>query len=96
MHITVQGYLTLKPVLSRRIYDMADQPPPTLMDLLGRLEADLARDLPGLARDLHTGKPSGALVLLLNGQHLSHLPAGIKTTLKDGDLLSIFPPIAGG
>lgn len=96
MQITVQGYLTLKAALGRRVYDLADHPPPTLQDLLDRLQADLGGAVPGLEIDPHTGKPSGALVLLLNGLHLSHLPAGPEKTLKDGDVLSIFPPIAGG
>jgi molybdopterin synthase sulfur carrier subunit len=96
MQITVQGYLTLKAALGRRVFDLADHPPPTLQDLLDRLQADLGGAVPGLEFDPQTGKPAGALALLLNGRHLSHLPTGLNTILKDGDILSVFPPIAGG
>jgi sulfur-carrier protein len=96
MQVTVKGYLTLKAVLGRRLYNLPDHPPPTLQDLLERLQADLGGDVPGLEIDPLSGRPAGALVLLLNGQHLSHLPSGRQTPLKEGDVLSIFPPIAGG
>lgn len=96
MQVTVQGYLTFKPALGRRVVDLADHPPPTLQDLLERLQADLGSEIPGLEFGPHTAKPSRVQVLLLNGQHLSHLSAGLQTPLKEGDVLSIFPPIAGG
>jgi molybdopterin converting factor small subunit len=96
MQVTVQGYLTLKPALGRRQYRLPDHPPPNLQDLLEHLQVELGGDVPGLEIDPLRGKPTGELVLLLNGQHLSHLAQGNRTQLHDGDVLSIFPPIAGG
>jgi molybdopterin synthase sulfur carrier subunit len=96
MQVTVQGYLTLKLTFGRRVFELANHPPPTLQDLFTRLQSDFALDLPAVAPGPQAGRPAGALILLLNGQHLSHLPTGLQTPLKDGDVLSIFPPIAGG
>ena len=96
MQITVQGYLTLSQKLGQRVCQLPDQPPPTLQDLLDYLAADLGLDLSNLGLDSQTGRSKRTLVLLLNGQHLSHLPAGLQTMLQEGDQLAIFPPIAGG
>jgi molybdopterin synthase sulfur carrier subunit len=96
MQVTVQGYLTLKASLGKRLVHLDDHPPPTLQDLLNLLQAELEAAFPDLFPGPQTGLPSGRLVMLLNGQHLSHLPDGIMTNLSDGDVLSIFPPIAGG
>ena len=35
------------------------------------------------------------IVVMKNGRHIQHLK-GLATELKDGDTISLFPPIAGG
>ena len=44
-------------------------------------------------------EPDGALKsyfhVLVNGRHI-RLQQGVKTTLTDGDVVAIFPPIGGG
>ena len=35
------------------------------------------------------------IVVMKNGRHIQHLE-GLATELKDGDTISVFPPIAGG
>lgn len=35
------------------------------------------------------------VIILVNGRHYTHL-AGLGTPLKEEDVVSIFPPIAGG
>lgn len=92
MRITVEGYLTYKAALGRRVYDLDDQPPPIVQDLLDRL----MEEIPALEFTTLAGRQRNALVILLNGKHISHLPEGANTKLKEGDLLSVFPPIAGG
>ena len=42
------------------------------------------------------GIPAENFIILLNGIHMRHLSAGENTVLKDGDQVSIFPPLAGG
>ncbi|MDI6884414.1 MAG: MoaD family protein [Hadesarchaea archaeon] len=41
------------------------------------------------------GQPSELLRILVNGRNLASLE-GVETRLKDGDVLAIFPPVAGG
>jgi sulfur-carrier protein len=96
MQITIHGYLTLKPKIGKRQIHLEDHPPPTLQDLLYLLEVELDQPFNRLLSNSVGEKASRMFLLLLNGQHLSHLPAGMNTPLTDGDVLSIFPPLAGG
>ena len=41
------------------------------------------------------GKIKPYIIILKNGRHIQHLD-GVETELKEGDKVSIFPPIAGG
>jgi len=57
--------------------------------LIERLAAELGG---GFAE----GAAGGALIVLVNGRHCSHLPDGLETELADGDEVAVFPPVAGG
>ncbi len=39
------------------------------------------------------GKPRDDRIILVNGRHIQFLP---EIRLKDGDVIVVFPPIAGG
>ena len=45
--------------------------------------------------DTKTDKPKGFLQFLINGNSATTL-GGLQTTLKDGDVLAILPPVGGG
>ncbi len=45
--------------------------------------------------DGKTGQPKGFLQFLVNGNSTSTLN-GLKTQLRDGDVLAILPPVGGG
>ncbi len=45
--------------------------------------------------DAKTGQPKNFLQFLVNGTSTSTLN-GLKTELKDGDVLAILPPVGGG
>jgi molybdopterin synthase sulfur carrier subunit len=42
-----------------------------------------------------TGKLRGTVHIMLNGRSIDLLE-GLKTHLKDGDVVAVFPPVAGG
>jgi molybdopterin converting factor small subunit len=42
-----------------------------------------------------TGKVSSSVVIALNGVDIEALK-GMKTNLKEGDIVALFPPVAGG
>ncbi len=39
---------------------------------------------------------SAEIIILLNGRHIAHYDEGIQTKLKQEDVISIFPVVAGG
>ena len=91
--IMVQGYLTFKePVGKRQVFLPEGS---NLRDLLASLRQDLGARFTEQAFN-EAGGLSEHTAVLLNGMHYRHLPDGLNTLLKDGDQVSIFPPLAGG
>lgn len=64
----------------------------TVGDVLESLEAEY-EGLEG--RLLADGEVRPQLSVLKNGRNVVHM-AGVDTTLADGDVVSVFPPVAGG
>ncbi|OAQ52677.1 hypothetical protein HTG_10145 [Natrinema mahii] len=64
----------------------------TVGDVLGSLEAEY-EGLDG--RLLADGEVRPQLSVLKNGRNVVHM-AGVDTALADGDVVSVFPPVAGG
>ena len=93
MKITVRGYLTYQTSLGSQ--DLELVPGSTLQDLLNRMQNNEAIDDEQADRK-PAGIPAENLIILLNGIHIRHLPAGENTVMQDGDQVSIFPPLAGG
>jgi len=94
MKIKVQGYLTFKESIGAQVLDLGDEQGITLRELLLKLPpAGGLREALQRAEGGHLG---GELVVLVNGQHHSHLPGRLDARLKDGDEVAIFPPLAGG
>ncbi|WP_254763185.1 ubiquitin-like small modifier protein 1 [Natrinema marinum] len=64
----------------------------TVGDVLAALEADYE----GLEGQLLAdGAVRPQLSVLKNGRNVVHM-AGVETTLEEGDVVSVFPPVAGG
>ena len=94
MKIKVRGYLTFKGSIGGQVLDLGDADSITLRELLLRLPPGS-----GLGEALQRaegGQVGPGLVLLVNGQHHSHLPKRLDTLLRDGDEVAVFPPLAGG
>ena len=97
MQIKVRGYLTLRDVVGGRPYRIIEADRLTVADLMERLSAELgAAFSEAITSGSHPGPPGRNLVVLVNGRHLSHLPAGLGTELSDGDEVAVFPVVAGG
>ena len=90
--ITVKSFATLREVMDAQI--RMDLPKAAtirslLAELTGRYEGldDLLFTAPEILRDF--------VNILKNGRNV-HFLAGLNTPLDDGDLIALFPPVAGG
>ncbi len=86
--VTVELYTTLPEKLGWRRKEVLLPDDATLEDLF-RVIRGLAE-----AREEYISRGWG-LIILVNGRHHRFL-GGMKTRLRDGDTVSIFPPSAGG
>ncbi len=63
---------------------------------VGDVLTDLEAEYEGLeGRLLADGEVRPQLSVLKNGRNVVHM-AGVDTTLEEGDVVSVFPPVAGG
>ena len=68
---------------------------PTVEALVERMAREYGLDFKRTLINTSTGKVSSSVVVALNGVDIEALN-GLKTNLKDGDSVAIFPPVAGG
>ena len=68
---------------------------PTIEALLDRMATEYGDEFKRTLVDASTGRVNSSVVIALNGVDIEALK-GMKTNLKDGDIVAIFPPVAGG
>ncbi|HII61924.1 MoaD family protein [Pyrococcus horikoshii] len=81
--VKVKVFATLIEIIGRRIFDEEAE---DVEDLLQKIYSKY----PKVKEELEKG-----YIILVNGHNIEHLE-GVKTKLKDGDVVSIFPPAGGG
>jgi len=96
MKIHVKGYLTLRRVMGGRCSYDIELEEASLKSLMEELGKQLGDDFKQMIFDPETSQLNRHIAVMINGRHCSHLPDGLDTQLKDGDVVAIFPPIAGG
>ncbi|MBE0409412.1 MAG: MoaD family protein [Anaerolineales bacterium] len=96
MKIKVRGYLTFREVLEQISLQEFEGVDVSIIDLLNRLSIQLGEEFSRLIFESDSRDINSSIAILINGIHYSHLPKRLDTRLKDGDEVSIFPPIAGG
>lgn len=95
MKITVKGFFTIKDAIGRKELVMeADQL--TIREVLLDLSIKYGETFSRQIFDPQTNDVNTVNQILVNGRHYRHLPKGLDSSLKDGDELSLFPPVAGG
>ena len=94
MKITVQflGNIREATGTRERTFDISE---PTVQALFDRMTTEYGDDFKRTLMHVSAGKVSSSVVIALNGVDIEALK-GVKTNLKDGDIVAIFPPVAGG
>ncbi|MFA4646845.1 MoaD family protein [Pyrococcus kukulkanii] len=81
--VTVKVFATLIEIIGRRMFE---EEASTVKELLEKIYAKY----PKVKEELEAG-----YIILVNGHNIEHLQ-GLETPLKEGDIVSIFPPAGGG
>lgn len=94
MAIKVKLYSLFRKYIDDRQVELDPEKNKTIRDLINSLdekyEAIFTEKLLGEEETINPGA-----IILVNGQNIHHLDK-LDTELKDGDILAIFPPSAGG
>jgi molybdopterin converting factor small subunit len=69
---------------------------PTVQTVLDRLAEQCGQDFRHLLLNPETGRLSPDNPVLENGRYYRYLPQSLDNTLRESDLVAIFPPVAGG
>ncbi|MDF9745543.1 ubiquitin-like small modifier protein 1 [Natrinema salsiterrestre] len=92
MEIDLRFFATFREAVGQKERTRTVDDDATVGDVLGELEAEYD----GLAGQLVEGgtiRPQ--LSVLKNGRNVVHME-GVDTSLEPGDVVSVFPPVAGG
>ncbi|MEB3806964.1 MAG: MoaD family protein [Desulfurococcales archaeon] len=85
--VKLRVYATLIEAVGRRVMDVSMPRGSRVIDLLFRT------GLAGVV--LEDGRVREMYKVLVNGRDIEFLD-GLETVLKDGDVVDVFPPVAGG
>jgi molybdopterin synthase sulfur carrier subunit len=91
MGINVQFFATFRDIFGTKAMEIAVKPGTNIGELLNLVLDTQERR----GKIFDHGKLKPSIIILKNGRHIQHLD-GLETELKEGDKVSIFPPIAGG
>ncbi|MHA1977764.1 MAG: ubiquitin-like small modifier protein 1 [Candidatus Hodarchaeales archaeon] len=91
--VTARFFGSFKQVTQKRDFVLTLPKGGTIANLLGKVIGNFPR-LHGLLLDTNLQLGSW-VVILINGRNMS-LFNGIETQLREGDIIAIFPPVAGG
>ncbi|MDS0473827.1 ubiquitin-like small modifier protein 1 [Natrinema sp. 1APR25-10V2] len=92
MDIDLRFFATFREAVGEKERTRTVEDDATVGDVLAALEGEY-EGLEG--RLLADGAIRPQLSVLKNGRNVVHM-AGVETTLEEGDVVSVFPPVAGG
>jgi len=92
MELDLRFFATFRDAVGQKELSHTFDESTTVGEVLADLEAEYD-DLEGQLLDTDGIRPH--LSVLKNGRDVTHM-AGPETALEDGDVLSVFPPVAGG
>ncbi len=96
MRIKVRFYAILREIAKRKEIEVElpgnDH---TIHDILNLIREKVSADLFKKIMDFWNTKKGPKLIILLNGRNIVYID-GLKTKVKDNDIIDIFPPGGGG
>jgi molybdopterin synthase sulfur carrier subunit len=96
MKIRVKAFLTLRKVMGDQASLEIEAERRTIRDLLEELSIRFGDEFRNMILEPESLSGFRYIQVLVNGRHYRHLPNGLDTELKEGDEVSLFPPVAGG
>ena len=94
MKVEVRLFADLREVAKRKVLTVNLPSGGKVLDVARKLGERLGPDFRSRMFN-ERGQLSGSLRILVNGQNIASL-RGAGTELKEGDVVAIFPPVAGG
>ena len=96
MKIKVKGFFNIKDVMGSRAPLEMDVQSATIREVLEELSRRFGEPFikEMFAPETKELKPENQV--LVNGRHYRYLEKGLDSELRDGDLLALFPAVAGG
>jgi len=96
MKITNKGFFTIREAMGRVGPLEMEVDKATVREVLVGLSNRYGEKFMQEVFDPETKDIRGQNQILINGRHYRYFPARLDTELHDGDVLAIFPPVAGG
>ncbi len=97
MHVSVRFFTILREVTRKKeeVLEFPEGENVTITAVLERLSDQYGRKFSEYVYEEKSQKVKGFLQLLVNGRSVVSFK-GLETTLIDGDILAIIPPVGGG
>jgi MoaD family protein len=97
LNVSVRFFGSLRALIGKKVecVEFKDSEEATVEKVLRRLSKIYGQDFVEYVFDERTGETQGYLLLLVNGRSITVL-GGLETSLIDGDVLAILPPVGGG
>ena len=96
MAIKVKSYLTMREVMENKSSMDLEYHSIILHDLLIQLADQFGSNFRSMVFNNGTNELGPYVKILINGRHHTSFPDKLNTQIKDGDVIGLFPPIAGG
>jgi len=94
--IKLKGFLNIRDAIGGSGEVELEMAYPTIRRALVELSRSRGDQLKDLIFDPHTSDVRSDTQILVNGRHYRHFRDGLDTELNEGDLVAIFPVVAGG
>lgn len=96
MKIRVKGFFSIKNAMDKKGEIEMEVDNLTIREVLAELSHRYGKKFKDEVFDLQTNEVIPQNQILINGRHYRYLADGLDTKLSEGDMLAIFPLVAGG